>query len=243
MRQNSISMSNVPSRNYHGQEYALNNETVKRKRSITIITLLATCLFLFILVLCLITALLFVGKLSAAPSGYTIAKALDLYKIDNSIDGNNSNESFISAIYLKNRARNLNFDKVSDKQKFRLPNSVRPIYYDLYLSPNFDEGTFDGVVKISLKVLEPTKSIILHANKISISDYSLRQIQENGQNKSVNIIKAYEFNKNEYFVMESSIIEAGDYILDMNFNGSTANKLVGLYSSTYYDEESNARRY
>jgi hypothetical protein len=234
MRHSSV---NQHHHHHHGQEYAL-EESAKQKRNITIVTLLATCLFLFILVLCLITALIFVGKFSATPSGFSIAKPLDAYKTNE----NNGNESFIAAFHLKNRARNMNFDK-ANKQKFRLPASVRPLYYDLRLNPNFDTEDFTGSVKISLKVLEPTKSVILHANKLAISDYSLSQLSESGQSKNVNITSAYEYDKNEYFVMETNLLEAGDYILRMEFNGSMGSKLVGLYSSKYFDKELDERRY
>ena len=46
--------------------------------------------------------------------------------------------------------------KVLDKEKFRLPSNVRPIRYEINLSPNLTNKNFNGSVNIKLNILETT---------------------------------------------------------------------------------------
>lgn len=50
-----------------------------------------------------------------------------------------------------------------------LPSAVTPSEYDLWLSPDLKEFTFDGKVDITVTVSAPVTSITLHANEINIT--------------------------------------------------------------------------
>ena len=58
--------------------------------------------------------------------------------------------------------------KVLDKEKFRLPSNVRPIRYEINLSPNLRKQNFNGNVNIQLNILETTSSISLNVAELEI---------------------------------------------------------------------------
>lgn len=53
--------------------------------------------------------------------------------------------------------------------QFRLPQSVRPLSYDLTLNPDLTQTTFTGRVVISMFVRHDTNRIVLHAADMNIS--------------------------------------------------------------------------
>jgi len=53
-----------------------------------------------------------------------------------------------------------------------LPSSLRPIHYDLWLWPRFDEGSsavFRGRVDIEVEVLSATRNVIVHYKQLNIT--------------------------------------------------------------------------
>ena len=67
--------------------------------------------------------------------------------------------------------------KVLDKEKFRLPSNVRPIRYEINLSPNLRKQNFNGNVNIQLNILETTSSISLNVAELEIKKYQSIIIQ------------------------------------------------------------------
>ncbi|CAH2076272.1 unnamed protein product, partial [Iphiclides podalirius] len=51
---------------------------------------------------------------------------------------------------------------------YKLPRNVKPVNYKLTLEPNLRNKTFDGIVQISLNILEPTETIIIHSKDLII---------------------------------------------------------------------------
>ncbi|KAK6015436.1 hypothetical protein OSTOST_19138 [Ostertagia ostertagi] len=68
-------------------------------------------------------------------------------------------------------------DDTTSSEELRLPTSIKPVLYDLTIKtylpgyvkfPPEKNLTFDGQVGISMVVVEPTKSIVLNAKKITV---------------------------------------------------------------------------
>ncbi|XP_070546050.1 leucyl-cystinyl aminopeptidase-like [Ptychodera flava] len=52
----------------------------------------------------------------------------------------------------------------------RLPKDVVPETYDLFMHPNLTTQQFSGRVVINVRIAKPTSAIILHMQRISLSD-------------------------------------------------------------------------
>lgn len=123
---------------------------------------------------------------------------------------------------------------------YRLPTSVRPVSYELRLQPRFDNGTFEGNVKIEAIVDESTKSVALHRGNLTIlstqifdRDMSPILIQRSDYNESTEIIS---------FLLEKELNKADNTIfLEFGFRGFLRNDLIGFYNSSYSDDRGNIR--
>ncbi|XP_032306948.1 glutamyl aminopeptidase [Drosophila ananassae] len=122
-----------------------------------------------------------------------------------------------------------------EKIDYRLPSTLKPNHYDLYLFPNIETGEFSGQETIKITVLEATDKITLHSLNLKISSYSL---QNTGSNTLA--IQEVSFDSvREFLVFQlSEELPAGREVeLHIGFEGSMANKIVGLYSSSYLKED------
>lgn len=170
----------------------------------------------------------------------------------------------ISSISLVNRAisANKNIIETSDKQftkkfdmtigkmasklvenlTFRLPAAIRPTYYNLFLHPNLETKRFTGNVKIDFNVTEPVNFVAVHSKYLNVTTNKLIKQLENGA-EAIPIKSAFEYEKYEFFIVEPETqLATGKYTLDLNFEGSLVDKLVGFYGSSYFDKTRNKTR-
>ncbi|KAH8358639.1 hypothetical protein KR093_001496, partial [Drosophila rubida] len=109
---------------------------------------------------------------------------------------------------------------------YRLPTALVPTHYELYLHPELDTGNFTGQELISINVTEATKQIILHSNKLVINSVYVL-----GKD-----VDKYELDTElEFLIVDltEELLPETTITLGILFEGSTENKLVGLYSSSY----------
>ena len=113
---------------------------------------------------------------------------------------------------------------------YRLPKIVRPLSYEVYLKPEFQNFTFEGDVKISVEVLEDTSEIILHTNKQNIS-----LIRVSGPNTEVEITEPnIDYEKHFLIINSSSEFSAGnEYNIDITFTATLSEDMSGFYRSSY----------
>lgn len=256
---------------------------VSKRRSILILSLIATCFFLFVLCLCLLSALVLVGKrlstqsspalfsaylthtssggmvTTAQSDGKKTVKSIDHFNrpslfdedkgtFDRAEEESSSNKTTIflpNSVYPVTPADMNVFtmgSKVVEKLTFRLPRHVKPRHYDLLLHPDLEQQTFAGRVGINITVSEPTDFIVLHSNRLLITDTLLKRLLPDQSEQTVQVKQAYAYEPHQYWIIETEDIQSGEYRLSMNFNGSLANRIVGFYSSTYKDKGSNTTR-
>ncbi|KAH8335428.1 hypothetical protein KR074_001621 [Drosophila pseudoananassae] len=122
-----------------------------------------------------------------------------------------------------------------EKIDYRLPSTLKPTHYDLYLFPNTETGEFSGQETIEITVLEATDKIVLHSLNLNISSYS---VQNTGSNtlviQEVSLDSVREF---LVFQLSEELEQGREVQLHIGFEGSMANKIVGLYSSSYLKED------
>nr|XP_022330971.1 endoplasmic reticulum aminopeptidase 1-like [Crassostrea virginica] len=123
----------------------------------------------------------------------------------------------------------------------RLPSSIAPLEYDIYLHPNLTQRQFSGDVNIKCKVIEETKFIVLHSRDLVVSNFLVKILPDNEEKK---ITKHLEYVKNEqiYLDLESSIPAGNEILIKMHFEGKLIKKLSGFYLSSYEDSK-NVTRY
>ncbi|XP_053689545.1 glutamyl aminopeptidase [Sabethes cyaneus] len=256
-----------------------------KRRSILILSLIATCIFLFVLCLCLLCALVLVGKslsahhstpllsayLSRMSNGAELTttsttttvvkktgKSIDhfnrpaLFDEDKGTSDKAEEEDNRTAIVLPNSVYSgatggMNNvlkmgSKVVEKLNFRLPRHVKPRHYKLLLHPDLEQQTFSGQIGIDIMVSEPTDYIVLHSKQLAIEGTTVKRLLPDRSELPVVVKQAYTYDPHQYWVIETESIDSGEYRLSMNFSGSLANRIVGFYSSSYRDKETNSTR-
>ncbi|XP_066990177.1 glutamyl aminopeptidase-like [Macrobrachium rosenbergii] len=117
---------------------------------------------------------------------------------------------------------------------FRLPSSVRPSHYDLYLHPDLGSKTFAGSLTITLDSLESRDYFLLHTKWLRIYDTKISRV-ESGRSQEVEIIEEFEYEPNEFWVVKVPLQEAGVFQISMKFSGSLTKAILGFYHSEYTD--------
>lgn len=203
----------------------------------------------YLLALLLICALVAVGK------GLDKKSAFSTITSDNEISSisllnhrailNNINKNTIDTSDSKfnKKFNSMSVNKIVENLTFRLPRSIKPIAYNLFLHPDLSKKTFSGNVKIEISVSEKVPFIALHSKFLNVTKTKLMKQLQNGL-EGIDIKSTFEYEKFEYFVVEPEApLAAGNYTVDLDFNGTLSDKIVGFYSSTYLDKSKNKTRY
>lgn len=126
--------------------------------------------------------------------------------------------------------------KLVENLTFRLPSAIQPTAYNLFLNPNLKAKSFSGNVKIDFAVSESVPYVVLHAKYLNVTTNKLIKKFSNGA-EGIPIKNSFEYPKFEYFIVEPETeLEAGNYTIELDFDGRLDNKIVGFYGSSYYDE-------
>uniref|UniRef100_A0A1A9WMJ1 Aminopeptidase n=1 Tax=Glossina brevipalpis TaxID=37001 RepID=A0A1A9WMJ1_9MUSC len=139
----------------------------------------------------------------------------------------------------------MNTSKILSQLSCRLPREIKPRQYQLRLQPDLKNRTFDGNVKIHLEVLKPISFIPVHAKYLKVDTEEFWQLDEtNTPLRKIIPVLTFSYPDCEYWVTEfSEPLQIGNYSLLLNFKGSMAYRIVGLYQSSYWDEARNKERW
>ncbi|XP_017874509.1 PREDICTED: glutamyl aminopeptidase [Drosophila arizonae] len=125
-------------------------------------------------------------------------------------------------IYRSSRARR----ETKEEIDYRLPKTVKPSSYELYLHPNLEADTFMGQEKIRINVLETTNQIVLHSQDLVLTSvYVVNHEVEN-----------YELDElRQLLIVNMKEPLAANVVVTLGivFEGKSLGKLEGLYSSSY----------
>lgn len=132
---------------------------------------------------------------------------------------------------------------VEKKSVYRLPKDSQPILYDIKLTPNLttDKPTFNGEIKIKIKVNKPINVLTLHAKNLTID----RVIKLTNLADTSCVYRAID-NKinvlNDFLTITfNESIPPDEYLLQLKFNGLINDDAQGFYRSSYINKEGKKR--
>ena len=121
-----------------------------------------------------------------------------------------------------------------------LPDTVRPLHYDLTLTPDFDDFTFAGEVDITVSMEPGTSEITLNCSEIEIHTASVSWTDTNGEQEHAASGITYDTdNERAIISIPSGPADGlvGNPHLRMTFTGELNDKLRGFYRSQYTNPE------
>lgn len=117
----------------------------------------------------------------------------------------------------------------NEQTLYQLPRDVRPLHYDLLLSPELEQQTFSGTVSIEVEVFRDTLEFVLNAKDLRIHE-ARAVVREVESPLQVQIDREYErliLRGNRLFEAESRVL------LFLSFSGEIGDLLAGLYRSQF----------
>jgi aminopeptidase N len=117
-----------------------------------------------------------------------------------------------------------------------LPDTVKPVHYDLSLYDIELGGafSFQGTVKITAKVLESTKSIVLNSHQLKIHDSEVLVESSETQKPLESSDISYDAPRQRATIEFSEKIPASNtVVIVINFQGIMNNEMAGFYRSKY----------
>ncbi len=121
---------------------------------------------------------------------------------------------------------------------YRLPTTVVPERYRLRLAPDLDAERFDGTVTITARVTEPSATITLNADGLTISAATVRA----GDGEPAAATWALDEETKRLVVTPGQPLAPGPIELSLAFAGAFDTQLVGLYASRFTDDDGTERK-
>ncbi|KAK0093218.1 hypothetical protein PV326_014028 [Microctonus aethiopoides] len=129
-------------------------------------------------------------------------------------------------------------DTTYKSSDYRLPKSINPIAYTIFLSPNLenDKFTFDGSVNIQMNVNENITSIVLHANELTINDIYDIEVKTDEKKLDVSNYSINSLTEKLTIYLTTTVNAATVLELSIQYSGKLNNKMMGFYRSSYEDD-------
>lgn len=120
-------------------------------------------------------------------------------------------------------------EKNSIPWKLRLPDTVKPVHYDLLIHPNLTFLNFTGSVQIQLEVLQDTKHILLHSKNLHISKAVV--LHSDG----ADTLHVHESEPLEQIALSSQnfVFMKGAHVIQLDFSANLSNSFHGFYKGSY----------
>jgi aminopeptidase N len=113
--------------------------------------------------------------------------------------------------------------------QFRLPTNVRPVSYDLTLTPDLEQFTFIGNESIEIDIVEATDSVTLNAADLEIAGAEL--VLDDGAELPSTVVIDKETERAAFQFGQT--IAPGKATLRIRFTGTLNDQLRGFYRSQY----------
>ncbi|CAG8697040.1 14609_t:CDS:10, partial [Ambispora leptoticha] len=115
-----------------------------------------------------------------------------------------------------------------------LPTTVKPLHYDITLTPNLEDFTFKGSEAIRLNINNHTKQITLNVHQIKV------QVAKLDSTNASDI--TYDDEKHTVTFTFPNELQAGtSAVLYIDFTGILNDKMCGFYRSSYTDTAGNKK--
>ncbi len=125
-------------------------------------------------------------------------------------------------------------------EKVVLPDNVRPVHYDLALTPDFGDFTFAGEVDVTVSMEPGTTEIMLNCSEIEIHSAAVGWTDTNGEQEQAASNIAYDADAETVTITIPGTPAdglVGNQRLRMSFTGELNDKLRGFYRSQYTNPE------
>ncbi|KAL7753020.1 hypothetical protein RI367_001471 [Sorochytrium milnesiophthora] len=123
-----------------------------------------------------------------------------------------------------------------------LPSTVTPSHYVVNLTPDLDSFTFDGIVDITVKVNEATKTIKVNTNELKLQSASVTFLdKKNEASLKASSITYDEKVEQSTLHFDKDIAADTAAVLHIEFTGEINDKMAGFYRSGYTDPEGNKK--
>ncbi len=122
---------------------------------------------------------------------------------------------------------------------FRLNPQIQPQHYKLDLDLDVAQATFVGSVEVTITAEKPTQELVLHCLDLEISEAS---IADNDARVEIDSWAIDTTSETVKFQLTKPLEPETALTLALTFSGSFNSKLVGIYLSTFKDEEGNEQR-
>jgi len=118
----------------------------------------------------------------------------------------------------------------------RLPIFIRPVSYDLDLTPNLETLEVKGIIKLIFRVTEETDFIVFHLSGINITSKTI--------NEKLRVQRLLHYPEREqvYLETDSPMKPGKTFSVRLKFEYSLSQSLEGFYLSSYKDSKGIERR-
>ncbi|KAM9810926.1 leucyl-cystinyl aminopeptidase [Neosynchiropus ocellatus] len=118
--------------------------------------------------------------------------------------------------------------------EYRLPRSIRPLNYDLILSPDFEFMTFSGRTVINILVLHNTKRVVLHSADHNFTKATFQVEDRHPRNVSILVYKP----RQQIAIKFPEELKTGQRcVLTLEYVAYLSNAYDGFYNSSYTDKD------
>ncbi|XP_047146431.1 glutamyl aminopeptidase isoform X1 [Hydra vulgaris] len=135
-----------------------------------------------------------------------------------------------SSLVLKNSSVNNSVHSGNEPYyNIRLPSSIKPYFYNIYLDVNLTTDIVLGSCDIHVEVYTPTKYVIVHAFHFEKINADILFEGNTIASKS-----QFFYPENQYYVVKlDKLLDTGKYILKYRFLYKLKNDLQGFYKASY----------
>jgi puromycin-sensitive aminopeptidase len=119
---------------------------------------------------------------------------------------------------------------VTDMAEYRLPGSARPRRYQLELTPDLTESSFDGVEIVTLDVHEPIRELVCNAVELQIHE---ARLESPGGSDLAGRVDLDAGTQRATITFDEELAPGSNYRLHLRFTGILNDQLHGFYRSTF----------
>jgi aminopeptidase 2 len=131
------------------------------------------------------------------------------------------------------KMRDVSSTRASNAPPFRLPDTVKPIHYDLEIEPDLSNSIFNGKVVVDLIISKSTNIIAFHAVSIKITHATVKPATSGTIHPEVQYQPENEI---AYVRLEEKLPAGSAAILTLNYAGeiNEPGSMGGLFSTPYH---------
>ncbi|KAL8563888.1 hypothetical protein ACOMHN_049544 [Nucella lapillus] len=112
----------------------------------------------------------------------------------------------------------------------RIPRSVRPENYEIFLHPNVSRSVFGGSVRIHTTVVKATDWFVFHVKTMNVTKV---RVLRGEVEVEVGDQMEYRANEQYYVKLKQTLAADSKVIIVVEFHAALVKKLAGFYKSTY----------